>query len=308
MTAMKLFPCSQRPWARSTPAPSDGRGRAPRALVFLASLCLFLVGSWPAMAKPVGPTPGRVEAAPDRLEGMDVKEHLGQKLPLDLGFKDESGAAVRLADYFDGSRPVIITLNYSNCPMLCSLQLNGFVQALKQVKWTAGGEFRIITVSLDPEEPPATAQRTKQRYLSQYARPEAGGGWAFLTGSERSIRALADALGIPYGYNEKRKEYIHPALISLATPDGRIGRYLYGIEYHPKTLELSLAEVSEGKLGSTMDRLILYCFHYDATEGRYAPVARTIMRLGGGLMVVVLGGFLGSFWLMEWRRRQRGRT
>jgi protein SCO1/2 len=201
--------------------------------------------------------------------------------------------------------PIILTLNYSDCPMLCSMQLNGVVQAMKQVDWTAGKEFRVVTVSLDPTETPDRARKTKARYLTQYGRPEATGGWHFLTGSEANIRAVADAIGFRYGYNEKREEWVHPAAISIMTPDAVIARYLYGIEYHPKTLRLSLVEASEGKIGTTVDRLILYCFHYDETEGRYAPVAFNIMRVGGALAVVLLGGFLGALWLNERRRKKQ---
>jgi protein SCO1/2 len=250
----------------------------------------------------------RKEPLPKRLEGIDVVEKLDTHLPLDLGFTDESGKPVLLRDYVDGKVPVIVTLNYSNCPMLCNLQLGGFVKSLKQVEWTAGKEFRIVTVSLDPEEKPAAALRTKRRYLGEYGRPEADSGWHFLTGSANNVRRVADAIGFQYAYNEKRKEYVHPAAMAMLTPDGRIARYLYGIEYHPKTVHLSLVDVSEGRIGSTMDRLILFCFHFDETEGRYAPFARNIMRLGGAVAVLLVGGLLGSFWLMELRKKRRGVT
>lgn len=260
-----------------------------------------------AEAAPVAPNErvDRIEAAPKRLSGIDVEEHLDEKLPLGVAFKNEQGQTVTLRDFFDGTRPVIFTLNYSNCPMLCSLQLNGFVESLKQLEWSAGKEFRIVTVSLDPAEAPATAAQTKARYLKQYGRAGAETGWSFLTGAESQIKALAAAIGFKYGYNEARQEYVHPAAIAIATPDARVARYLYGIEYHPKTLRLSLAEASEGKIGSTVDRLILYCFHYDETEGRYAPVARNIMRLGGAIALIVLGGALASLWLAELRNKKR---
>jgi protein SCO1/2 len=246
----------------------------------------------------------RTEQLPKRLEGIDVEEKLDTMLPLGLPFVDENGRSVRLGNYFDDQRPVVITLNYSNCPMLCSLQLTGFVEGLKKLDWTAGMEFRVVTVSLDPSEAPAHAHKTKSRYLRQYGRPEAGSGWHFLTGSEQNIRALANAIGFRYGYNEKRAEYVHPAAITLATPRGKIARYLYGLEYPDKTLRLGLVEASEGKVGSTVDRLILYCFHYDSSEGRYAPVARNIMRLGGAITVVLLGSMLFVFWRAELRRKR----
>lgn len=234
----------------------------------------------------------RKEPLPRRLVGVDVKEHLSAPVPMDLGFEDENGKPATLKDYFDGSVPVILTMNYSNCPMLCSLQLNALVDGLKKVDWTIGKEYRIVTISFDPNETAELAHRTKARYLAQYGRPGSEGGWHFLHGSENNVQAMAKALGITYHYNEARKEYVHPATVVLTTPNGKIDRYLYGLEYPQKTLHLSLVESSEGKIGTTVDQLILFCFHYDANEGRYAPVARNIMRAGGGATVFLLAGFL----------------
>jgi protein SCO1/2 len=234
----------------------------------------------------------RKEPLPRRLIGIDVKEHLSAPVPMDLGFEDENGKPVTLKDYFDGSVPVILTMNYSNCPMLCSLQLSALVEGLKKVDWTIGKEYRIVTVSFDPTETADLAHRTKSRYLAQYGRPGSEGGWHFLHGSEGNVQAMAKALGITYHYNEARKEYVHPATVVLSTPNGKIDRYLYGLDYPQKTLHLSLVESSEGKIGTTVDQLVLFCFHYDANEGRYAPVARNIMRAGGGATVFLLAGFL----------------
>jgi len=234
----------------------------------------------------------RKEPLPRRLVGVDVKEHLSAPVPMDLGFEDENGKPATLKDYFDGSVPVILTMNYSNCPMLCSLQLNALVDGLKKVDWTIGKEYRIVTISFDQNETAELAHRTKARYLAQYGRPGSEGGWHFLHGSENNVQAMAKALGITYHYNEARKEYVHPATVVLTTPNGKIDRYLYGLEYPQKTLHLSLVESSEGKIGTTVDQLILFCFHYDANEGRYAPVARNIMRAGGGATVFLLAGFL----------------
>lgn len=275
----------------------------------IALAAAFWVGSLAGVvpAAPVAPEERieRTEPLPKRLADIGVDEHSNVELPRHLEFFDETGKKVKVGDYFDGTVPVILTLNYSNCPMLCSLILNGLVGGLKQVEWTAGKEFRIVTVSIDPAETVQLAARTKDRYISHYGRPEASSGWHFLTGSDQNIRALADAVGFRYGYNEKRQEYVHPAAVALVTPDGRIGRYLYGIEFVPKTLRLSLVETSQGKIGTTVDRLLLYCFHYDETEGRYAPVAVNIMRLGGGLTAVLLAGFLITMWLGELRKRRR---
>lgn len=234
----------------------------------------------------------RKDAPPRRLVGVDVKEHLDTPVPTDLAFEDENGKPVTLKDYFTGDVPVIVTMNYSNCPMLCSLQLTALVEGLKKVDWTLGKEYRMVTVSYDPTETTELAHRTKARYLAQYNRPGTEEGWHFLHGSENNVKAMAKALGISYSYNEARKEYVHPATVILSTPNGKIDRYLYGLDYPEKTLHLSLVESSEGKIGTTVDQLVLFCFHYDANEGHYAPVARNIMRAGGGATVFLLAGFL----------------
>jgi protein SCO1 len=247
------------------------------------------------------------DAPPRRLVGVDVKEHLNAPVPMDLGFTDERGRPVTLKDYFDGSVPVILTMNYSNCPMLCSLQLTALVEGLKKVDWTAGKEFRMVTVSYDPTETEQLAQRTQARYMAQYARPGSENGWHFLHGSEANVKALAKALGISYSYNEIRKEYAHPATVVFATPSGKIDRYLYGLDYPEKTLHLSLVESSEGKIGTTVDQLILFCFHYDANEGRYAPVANNIMRAGAGATVFLLAGFLTVLWKREKKRESESK-
>jgi protein SCO1 len=244
-----------------------------------------------AEADPVS-APDRIEAAPKRLKGVDVEEHLGERVPESLAFADQNGKPVTLGELLHGGVPVILTFNYSSCPMLCSLQLNGFVEGLKKLEFTLGKEFRIVTVLLDPKETNETAHRFRSRYLSQYGRPGTEAGWTFLTGSDQTIHALAKAVGFSYNYNEARQEYIHPAAITLLSPDGKIARYLYGLEYQEKTLRLGLVEASEGRVGSSIDKLILFCFHYDSTEGRYSPIATRIMQVGGAISVVVLAGFL----------------
>jgi len=251
----------------------------------------------------------RKEAPPKRLRGIDVEEHLDRLLPLALEFTDTSGRRVTLADYVKGERPVIFTLNYSDCPMLCSLQLSGLSAALGKLDRRLGVDFDVVTVSLNPAETTERARETEARYRSEVASARGGAaasasGWSFLTGSKLHIDALAEALGVSYAYNEARKEYVHPAVAILATPGGHISRYLYGIEYQQKTLSLSLVEAAEGKFGTSVDRLILYCFHYDEAEGRYAPVAMNIMRVGGSLTALALGSFLGAFWLRQARARR----
>ncbi|RYZ02988.1 MAG: SCO family protein, partial [Myxococcales bacterium] len=234
----------------------------------------------------------RTEEAPKRLQGVDVIEHLGERVPSGLAFKDQDGKQVTLADYLHAEVPVILTFNYSSCPMLCSLQLTGFVDGLKKLDFAAGKQFRIVTVLLDPKETDESARRFRARYLAQYNRPGSEGGWTFLTGSDENVHALAKAVGFAYSYNEVRQEYIHPAALTLLAPDGKVARYLYGLQYPEKTLRLGLVEASEGRVGSSLDRLVLYCFHYDSSEGRYAPIAARIMQLGGAVSLVVLAGLL----------------
>jgi protein SCO1/2 len=263
----------------------------------LHALCLSLtlVGlGQTAWAERVDPSEvkDRTERLPTRAVGVDVAEHLGAKLPKALGFTDDQGRPVLYDEVTRGSVPTILTMNYSDCPMLCSLQLNALVDSLKQVDLTLGKDYRIVTVSLDPKDTPERLSRMKARYLSQYGRPESAAGWTFLSGSDANIHAVARALGIAYNYNEARDEFVHPAAFAMATPAGIVSRYLYGIEYHPRTVRLSLVEASQGKIGSTMDRLILFCFHYDEKEGRYAPVAMNIMRVGGGSTALALGGLI----------------
>lgn len=250
----------------------------------------------------------RTERTPKRMDGVDVEEKLGATLSTALAFKDELGRDRLLGEVLSSGLPTIVTLNYSDCPMLCSMQLNGLVASMKQIDLELGRDYRIVTVSLDPKDTTERVARMKSRYLSMYSRPESDAGWTFLTGSEQNIQAVAAQLGVTYNYNEKRDEYVHPAAFAVLTPSGVVARYLYGLEYHPKTLRLSLIEASEGKVGSSLDRLILYCFHYDASEGRYAPVAMNIMRLSGGAGALALGGMLTGLWRAERKRKPLSKT
>ncbi len=246
-----------------------------------------------------------VSEVPEALDEVGVTEHLDAKLPLDARFRDESGEWVELGSYFDGERPVILTLNYYRCPMLCGLQLNGVVDGLEQMDWSPGEEFEMVTVSINPLETPELATAKKQNYLKRLQRPSAGSGWHFLTGNEPEIERLAETVGFGYTYDAESGEYAHAAVTMVITPDGRIARYLYGIEYPAKRLKLALLEAAEGSIGTTLDQLILYCYHYDPTNRRYSPVAMNIMRLGGSATALILGISLGGFWALEWRRKKR---
>lgn len=273
------------------------------ASAWTGAACAEQAGAVPSSSGRAAVEADRLEPMPARLKGVDVTEHLGATVPQDIQLRNSDGKIVRFGEIFDGKRPVVLTFNYSNCPMLCSLQLSRFVQTLSQLERTVGSEFQIATVSIDPAETVERARETKARYLRDYGRPEAAPGWQFLLGSEQAVRSLADSVGFSYAYNEERQEWLHAAALMVLTPDGRVARYIYGVDYHPETLNLSIVEGSEGKIGSTLDRLVLYCFHYDESEGRYAPVAMNIMRVGAGLVAVLLGAFLTVYWLAESRKR-----
>ncbi len=262
-----------------------------------AALAVILIAAAPAVAE-------RTEPLPEALEGVGITERLEAPLPLDLVFTDENGEAVRLGDYFAADRPVILNLGYYACPMLCGLVLNGLVESLRPLEWTPGQEFAIVTVSIDPRESDRLARLKKQTYLEEYGRPSAASGWHFLTGDEAAIAALTEAVGFGFRWNEARQEWAHAAAIFVVTPEGLVSRYLYGIEYDTQTLRLSLSEASAGHIGSTVDRILLYCFHYDSSTGRYAPAAANLMRAGGLLTVIVLGGTLATWWRRDRRRRK----
>lgn len=274
---------------------ASSRARGERWAVAAGLACALATGAAQAQ---------RSEPLPGDLQGVDVVERLDDPLPLGLEFDEETGRKVALGEYFREGRPVLLVLGYYECPMLCTLVLNGLVDALNDIDWVPGEQFEIVTLSIDPGETPKLAAWKKQNYLEAYGRPAAAAGWHFLTGSETQIRQLADALGFGYRYVEQRDEYAHPAVLFIATPEGRIARYLYGVSYEPRTLRLSLVEASRGKIGTTLDRVLLYCYHYDSTAGRYAPVAVNIMRAGGAISVALLGGFLAWLWVRDVRRRR----
>lgn len=248
------------------------------------------------------------EAVPKEIESIGVDEHLDTQIPLELPFVDSNGRNVRLGDLFDGKTPVILTLNYSDCPMLCSLQLNGLFEGLQGVDWDLGNQYRMVTVSIDPKEKPERAEATKRKYLEIYGRQGVDQGWQCLTGEETNIRKLAATVGFGYAYLPETKEYAHAAVTMVCTPDGRLSRYLYGVQYPPQTVRLALLEASEGKIGNTMDRVMLFCFQYDEKAGRYGPAAMKIMQAGGVLTLIFLTGLLGIYWLREAGKARRKRT
>jgi protein SCO1/2 len=233
-------------------------------------------------------------------EQVGFDQRLDGQIPLSLEFRDHTGRTVRLGRYF-GEKPTVLSLVYYECPMLCTLELNGLLRSLKAVGLSAGDDFTVLTVSFDPEETPELAARKRESYLKQLDGGSAHDGWHFLTGEESNIRRLCEAVGFHYAYDPERDEYAHPSGIVLLTPEGRIARYLYGIDYAAKDLRLGLVEASEGKIGSPTDQLLLLCYGYDPATGKYGLLVIRLLRLGGLITVIALGGFVG---LMLYRERR----
>jgi protein SCO1/2 len=226
------------------------------------------------------------------LKDIGIDQHLDQQIPLDLQFKDENGSTVRLADYFKKGRPVILTLVYYQCPMLCSEVLTGLDSAMQVMKFTAGNEYEVITVSIDPRDTPEVAKEKKASYLKEYNRPGAEDGWHFLTGQPENIAKLAQTVGWKYRWDPKMNQFVHAAGIMLVTPQGKLAQYYYGIEYAPKDLRLGLIEASQDKIGNLVDAVVLYCYHYDPRTGKYGAVIANMLRIGGAATILLLGGFI----------------
>jgi protein SCO1/2 len=233
-------------------------------------------------------------AEPDRpaiLRDVGFDQRLGAQVPLDLPFRDESGARVTLGDYVR-DKPVVLVPAYYECPMLCTIVLNGVVSALRALPFDVGREFRVVTVSFNPRETSELAAAKKATYLHEYRRPGAEAGWHFLVGDDTSIRPLMDAIGFRYAWDATASQYAHASGLVVLTPDGHISRYFYGVEFPPKDLRLALVEASNARIGSFVDQILLFCFHYDPSTGRYSRVALTAVRVGGVLTLVALALFI----------------
>lgn len=255
-----------------------------------------------AASLPLGaqaPTP--VDGRPPILRQVSIEQRLGKPLPLDLTFRDEAGGIVRLGDYF-GKRPVVLVLAYYNCPMLCTQVLNGLLSAMRVLSFDAGREYEVVTVSFDPRDKPSDARAKKTPYLSRYGRPGGAAGWHFLTGEKPAIDALTEAVGFRYAWDEKIGQFAHASAIYVSTPEGKLSRYIYGIEYAPRDLRLALVEASRGKIGTAVDQLLLYCYHYDPAAGRYSAVVMNMVRLAGVAAVLLLSTFLAVMWRRDRRR------
>jgi protein SCO1/2 len=237
-------------------------------------------------------------APPVSLSKVGIDQKLDSQVPLDLQFFDENGKTVRLGDFF-GQKPVVLSLVYYECPMLCTLVLNGMVRAFRTLSFNVGDDFEVVTVSFNPRETPALAAAKKAVYLKEYGRPGAGRGWHFLTGREDQIRQLTDAVGYRYVYDPKTGQYAHATGIMVLTPKGRVARYFYGIEYSPRDLRLGLIEATNNRIGSPVDQILLYCVHYDPTTGKYGLVIMNVIRLVGAATVLLIGGFIAVMLLRE---------
>ena len=256
--------------------------------LLLLAYCLLPTVVHAQYAQPPVRTATTSSAAAPILKDIRIEQHLGGQLPLDATFQDEAGQTVKLGDYFNRQRPVVVALVYYNCPMLCNQILAGLIGSLRDVQLEPGCDFDVVVVSFDPREGPPDAQKKKKLVMGDYRRPETAAGWHFLTGDKDSIDAVADAVGFRYAFDAQTNQFAHASGIMLATPQGKLSHYFYGIEYQPKDLRLGLVEASANKIGSAVDQLLLYCYHYDPETGRYGPTIMNILRLAGIVTVFAL--------------------
>lgn len=274
-----------------------------RTMALMAALLLPLAGR----ADDRRLVPPEKDTRPPLLQKVAFDQKLGAQLPLDLKFRDEYGNQVQLGQYFH-KKPVILSLVYYECPMLCTQVLNGMVTAFLPLSFSVGQEFDVVTVSFDARETPQMAAAKKETYLRRYGRPSAYDGWHFLTGDQASIDALTEAVGFHYAFDPKLNQFAHASGIMVITPDGKVAQYYYGIEYWTRDLRLGLIEASKNKIGTVADQVLLYCYHYDPTQGRYGAVAMRMMRMGGVATVLLLGGFIIAMWRRDARAGQPGRA
>ena len=269
----------------------------------LCLLALSLLASATAVDAQYANPPQRSTAAsakPGILQLVGIDQKIGQQLPLDLMFRDETGRDVKLGQFF-GARPVVIALAYYECPMLCTQVLNGMTGALKTLSFDAGREFEVVVVSIDPKDNFRLAANKKLTYVEHYGRPATAAGWHFLTGTDASIKPLADALGFRYAYDANLRQYAHGAAIYVATPKGVVARYFMGIDFAPRDLRLALVEASNNQLGSVADKVLLLCYHYDPSTGKYGAATLTAVRIG---FIATVAGFL-TFLFISLRRERR---
>ena len=269
------------------------RTRANATRVLLLSVLAALSASIASAAQTQYPTQN-IDVRPELLKDVGIDQRLNDSIPLDLTFRDEVGQTVKLRQFF-GDKPVILSLVYYNCPMLCTQVLSGMERSLKDVPMDIGKQFNVVTVSIDPTEEPALAAAKRALYTGLYGRPGAAQGWHFLTGDEAQIRQLASAAGFRYAYDPQTKQFAHASAIMILTPDGKISRYFYGIQYASRDLRLGLVEASNGKIGTPVDQILLFCYHYDAATGKYSVLISRILKAAGVFTILVIG--IGIFLL-----------
>jgi protein SCO1 len=266
-----------------------------------ASGIVVVLNLW-ALAPAVAQINDRV---PKQVEEVTVDQKLGQSVPMDVMLTDSSGKATKTGYYFDGKRPVLLTLNYSNCPVLCNVQLNALVETLNSLSLRLGTDFQMLTVSIDPKESTERVRETKQKYIEMLdQQPGAASGWHFCTARESSIKRLADAVGFRYTYDAQTGEYYHPAMLAFVSPDGVISRYSLDVGFPPEQTKLALIDASNSTIGSPVDQFVMWCFSYDPDRGSYVLAAWRLMRLGAAMTVVILLATLLPYWLG--RKRSAG--
>ncbi len=262
-------------------------------------------GSRPTISKDVGVGPGlEASATPEILKHVGIEQKIGASLPLDLEFYDETGTPVKLGSYF-GDKPVILSLVYYDCPMLCTEVLNGLNRSLAPLNFTIGDEFEVLSVSFDPRETPQLAGQKKAVYTQRYNRPGAKEGWHFLTGEAPAIDALTGTVGFNYVYDEDEGQFVHGSAIMIVSPKGTVSHYFFGIEYPSEDIRLALIESSEEKLGNVFDQIMLYCFNYDPEQGRYGVVIMNSMRVAGVITLLAMGSFMFIMFKRDRRRRAK---
>ena len=235
---------------------------------------------------------------PPLLQNVGIEQHLDAQVPPDLIFRDDAGKTVKLGDYF-GRKPLILNLVYYNCTMLCGEALAGLASAMRLVKFDVGNEFDVVTVSFDPRETPEMAAAKKIDYVKRYDRANAASGWHFLTGQPDSINALTKVVGFQYQYDPKSNQYAHATAIMVLTPQGRISRYFYGVDFPPKDLRMGLVEASQGKIGNAVDAVLLYCYHYNPETGKYGAMVGNILRIAAAATILLLGGLIFILWRLD---------
>ncbi|HXE75977.1 MAG TPA: SCO family protein [Candidatus Xenobia bacterium] len=253
---------------------------------------------WCALS--LGGPPVAAQSAAEVIQQVKFEQRINQPLPLELEFRDDAGQRVALRDYF-GQRPVVLALVYYECPMLCTYVLDGLVKSLKPISFNPGQDFEVVVVSFNPNETPQLAAAKKKNYVEHYGRPETLAGWHFLTGEPASIRGLTEAMGFQYIYDEETKQYAHASGIVVATPQGKLFRYFYGIDYAPRDLRLALVEASRNKLGAMTDQLLLFCYHYDPTTGKYGLLIMRVLQAAGLGTLLALAAFM----VVMFRRERR---